>query len=154
MSVPSFLFRTLSSFLSSADLCLPVLLYSTLQIPMDVIWLDIEYSKDHMYGVWDEVAFPQPEKMLQSLDSKGRKVGFSFLELSTSSLTILAHNFASLFTTSLPCTTSFPARHHYRSSSKENFRLLPLRRSSEETTLGQESRWEIRLRRLVLEWKR
>lgn len=48
------------------------------QIPMDVIWLDIEYSKDHMYGVWDEVAFPKPERMLESLDSKGRKVSSNF----------------------------------------------------------------------------
>lgn len=47
-----------------------------LQIPMDVMWLDIEYSKDHMYGVWDEVAFNNPERMLDGLDAKGRKVSF------------------------------------------------------------------------------
>ena len=41
---------------------------------MDVLWLDIEYSKDHMYGVWDEANFPHPESMLEGLDAKGRKL--------------------------------------------------------------------------------
>ncbi|TKY88728.1 hypothetical protein EX895_002359 [Sporisorium graminicola] len=43
-------------------------------IPMDVMWLDIEYSKDHMYGVWDEKAFKDPEGMVKALDDKGRKL--------------------------------------------------------------------------------
>ncbi|PWZ00009.1 putative alpha-glucosidase II precursor [Testicularia cyperi] len=43
-------------------------------IPMDVMWLDIEYSKDHMYGVWDEKAFKDPEGMVQALDQRGRKL--------------------------------------------------------------------------------
>lgn len=43
-------------------------------IPMDVMWLDIEYSKDHMYGVWDELKFPNPEKMIDGLDERGRKL--------------------------------------------------------------------------------
>ncbi|PWN54028.1 alpha-glucosidase II precursor [Violaceomyces palustris] len=43
-------------------------------IPMDVLWLDIEYSKDHMYGVWDEVAFKDPEGMVKDLDDRGRKL--------------------------------------------------------------------------------
>lgn len=44
------------------------------QIPMDVMWLDIEYSKQHMYMIWDEVTFPDPERMIQGLDDEGRKV--------------------------------------------------------------------------------
>lgn len=43
-------------------------------IPMDVMWLDIEYSKDHMYGVWDDLNFPNPEKMVDGLDERGRKL--------------------------------------------------------------------------------
>jgi len=43
-------------------------------IPMDVLWLDIEYSKDHMYGVWDRAAFVDPEGMLSALDARGRKL--------------------------------------------------------------------------------
>lgn len=44
------------------------------QIPMDVMWLDIEYTKQKMYGVWDPVTFPDPEGMLDALDRRGRKV--------------------------------------------------------------------------------
>lgn len=43
-------------------------------IPMDVMWLDIEYSKDHMYGVWDDKAFKDPEGMVKALDDRGRKL--------------------------------------------------------------------------------
>jgi alpha 1,3-glucosidase len=43
-------------------------------IPMDVMWLDIEYSKDHMYGVWEELNFANPEKMVEGLDDRGRKL--------------------------------------------------------------------------------
>ncbi|KAN0062719.1 glucosidase II [Thecaphora frezii] len=43
-------------------------------IPMDVMWLDIEYSKDHMYGVWDEKSFKDPEGMVKALDDRGRKL--------------------------------------------------------------------------------
>jgi len=43
-------------------------------IPMDVMWLDIEYSKDHMYGVWEEGNFPDPERMVSELDASGRKL--------------------------------------------------------------------------------
>ena len=42
-------------------------------IPMDVMWLDIEYAKDHMYGVWDR-SFADPEGMLRWLDALGRKL--------------------------------------------------------------------------------
>ncbi|WFD32589.1 glucan 1,3-alpha-glucosidase [Malassezia sp. CBS 17886] len=44
------------------------------KMPADVIWLDIEYSKDHMYGVWDKNTFPDPESMVQALDERGRKL--------------------------------------------------------------------------------
>lgn len=43
-------------------------------IPMDVIWLDIEYSLDHMYGVWDKKAFIDPAGMMRALDARGRKL--------------------------------------------------------------------------------
>ncbi|PWN26815.1 alpha-glucosidase II precursor [Jaminaea rosea] len=43
-------------------------------IPMDVMWLDIEYSKEHMYGIWDELNFPNPEKMVGDLNERGRKL--------------------------------------------------------------------------------
>lgn len=43
-------------------------------IPVDVIWLDIEYAEEHKYFVWDRRNFPTPEKMQESLAEKGRKV--------------------------------------------------------------------------------
>lgn len=43
-------------------------------IPMDVMWLDIEYSRDHMYGVWDELNFHNPEGMIDGLDARARKL--------------------------------------------------------------------------------
>lgn len=43
-------------------------------IPMDVMWLDIEYAKEHMYAVWDRHAFKDPERMMRELDARGRKL--------------------------------------------------------------------------------
>lgn len=43
-------------------------------MPLDVTWLDIEYSRDHRYFDWDESTFPDPVKMLDYVASKGRKM--------------------------------------------------------------------------------
>lgn len=43
-------------------------------MPMDVVWLDIEYSAEHMYGVWDKKAFKDPAGMMEALDARGRKL--------------------------------------------------------------------------------
>lgn len=43
-------------------------------IPVDVIWLDIEYSAEHMYGVWDRGHFPDPEALTGALDKQRRKL--------------------------------------------------------------------------------
>ncbi|PWN41673.1 alpha-glucosidase II precursor [Ceraceosorus guamensis] len=48
--------------------------FSDQDIPMDVMWLDIEYSKDHMYMIWDDLNFPDPERMISGLDAEGRKL--------------------------------------------------------------------------------
>lgn len=48
--------------------------FSEEDIPMDVIWLDIEYAKNHWYGVWNEETFPKPERMLEGLDAESRKL--------------------------------------------------------------------------------
>lgn len=44
------------------------------QIPMDVIWLDIEHTNDKRYFTWDATKFPTPEKMMEHLSSFGRKL--------------------------------------------------------------------------------
>ncbi|GAA5893633.1 uncharacterized protein JCM6883_003587 [Sporobolomyces salmoneus] len=43
-------------------------------IPVDVIWLDIEYAEEHKYFIWDKRNFPTPEKMQEKLADKGRKL--------------------------------------------------------------------------------
>lgn len=48
--------------------------FSEEDIPADVLWLDIEYAKDHWYAVWNGETFPQPERMLDALDKEGRKL--------------------------------------------------------------------------------
>ncbi len=48
-------------------------------IPLDVVWLDIEWTgKGHRYFDWDFKNFPEPKEMLRLLDGQGRKVGDTF----------------------------------------------------------------------------
>jgi alpha 1,3-glucosidase len=44
-------------------------------MPFDVLWLDIEYSKDHQYMIWDQKHFPDPVEMTNEVAALGRKVG-------------------------------------------------------------------------------
>lgn len=44
------------------------------EMPYDVIWLDIEYTDDRKYFTWESSKFPEPIKMEQALDAKGREV--------------------------------------------------------------------------------
>ncbi|OWT41465.1 alpha 1,3-glucosidase [Cryptococcus neoformans Bt1] len=43
-------------------------------MPLDVTWLDIEYAEEHRYFDWDKKHFPNPNAMLDSVASKGRKM--------------------------------------------------------------------------------
>ncbi len=43
-------------------------------LPVDVFWLDIEYSEEHQYFVWDKKNFPDPVEMIQDVEKNGRKV--------------------------------------------------------------------------------
>jgi alpha 1,3-glucosidase len=43
-------------------------------MPFDVLWLDIEYSKDHQYMIWDKKNFPDPVEMIKDVAALGRKV--------------------------------------------------------------------------------
>ena len=44
------------------------------EIPMDVVWLDIEHSDGKKWMTWDASKFPQPEAMQNALAKKGRKM--------------------------------------------------------------------------------
>jgi alpha 1,3-glucosidase len=43
-------------------------------IPVDVIWLDIEHTNGKRYFTWDNGFFPNPAAMQQRLADKGRKM--------------------------------------------------------------------------------
>ncbi|KAI8051382.1 glycosyl hydrolases family 31-domain-containing protein [Gilbertella persicaria] len=43
-------------------------------MPYDVIWLDLEYTDDKKYFMWDQAKFPDPIRMEEALDTKGRKL--------------------------------------------------------------------------------
>ncbi|KAI9511435.1 alpha-glucosidase [Russula earlei] len=43
-------------------------------MPFDVLWLDIEYSKDHQYMIWDKKNFPDPIEMTKDVAALGRKM--------------------------------------------------------------------------------
>jgi alpha 1,3-glucosidase len=47
-------------------------------IPMDVLWLDIEYSPDHKYFIWNDKTFPDPVEMINDVAATGRKVSNIF----------------------------------------------------------------------------
>lgn len=44
-------------------------------MPVDVIWLDIEYAEEHKYFVWEKNNFPDPIEMTNDVAAVGRKVG-------------------------------------------------------------------------------
>ncbi|CBZ50284.1 hypothetical protein NCLIV_007580 [Neospora caninum Liverpool] len=43
-------------------------------IPYDVIWIDIEHTLEKRYFTWDPKTFPSPQKMIEEIAAKGRKV--------------------------------------------------------------------------------
>lgn len=43
-------------------------------IPVDVFWLDIEYSEEHKYFIWDKKNFPDPVDMIKDVEALERKV--------------------------------------------------------------------------------
>lgn len=43
-------------------------------IPVDVMWLDIEYTDGKKYFTWDPVKFAHPESMINNLTATGRKL--------------------------------------------------------------------------------
>ncbi|RDB25094.1 Neutral alpha-glucosidase AB [Hypsizygus marmoreus] len=43
-------------------------------IPVDVFWLDIEYSEEHKYFIWDKKNFPDPVDMVNDVAALGRKM--------------------------------------------------------------------------------
>jgi alpha 1,3-glucosidase len=59
-------------------------------MPVDVLWLDIEYSKDHQYMIWDKKNFPDPVEMTNDVAALGRKVSCQGLLIKPSYPTFLS----------------------------------------------------------------
>lgn len=48
--------------------------FEALDIPYDVLWLDIEHTDDKRYFTWDKSLFPNPVDMQKNLSATGRKM--------------------------------------------------------------------------------
>ncbi|KAL5968257.1 Neutral alpha-glucosidase AB [Taenia solium] len=48
--------------------------YNKHNLPMDVLWLDIEYANDKRYLTWNTARFPSPDDIVDDLDVNGRKL--------------------------------------------------------------------------------
>ncbi|PLW22299.1 hypothetical protein PCASD_15310 [Puccinia coronata f. sp. avenae] len=62
------------NYVSQEDLLGVVQNFDKFDIPLDVMWLDIEYAEEHKYFIWDKRNFPQPLKMINELEATGRKL--------------------------------------------------------------------------------
>ncbi|MBW0472288.1 hypothetical protein O181_012003 [Austropuccinia psidii MF-1] len=62
------------NYVSQEDLLAVIDNFDKHDIPLDVIWLDIEYADEHKYFVWDKKHFPDPMKMIREVESTGRKL--------------------------------------------------------------------------------
>ncbi|KAA1073417.1 hypothetical protein PGT21_011415 [Puccinia graminis f. sp. tritici] len=62
------------NYVSQEDLLSVVQNFDKFDIPLDVMWLDIEYAEDHKYFIWDKRHFPEPMKMINELEATGRKL--------------------------------------------------------------------------------
>ena len=49
--------------------------FDEFDIPMDVIWLDIEHTDGKKYFTWDASRFPDSSGMIDKVATFGRKVG-------------------------------------------------------------------------------
>jgi alpha 1,3-glucosidase len=64
------------NYVSSDDVRMVQRRFDEEDMPVDVFWLDIEYSDNHKYFMWDEKSFPDPVEMTNEVAALGRKVCF------------------------------------------------------------------------------
>ncbi|KAL5110032.1 Neutral alpha-glucosidase AB [Taenia crassiceps] len=48
--------------------------YNKHNLPMDVLWLDIEYANDKRYLTWNAARFPSPDDIVDDLSANGRRL--------------------------------------------------------------------------------
>lgn len=64
------------NYVSSSDVLDVVSNYDKFDIPLDVMWLDIDYTDEKKYFTWDKVNFPDPLGLIDTLNSTGRRLTF------------------------------------------------------------------------------
>ncbi|TIB03796.1 hypothetical protein E3P89_01648 [Wallemia ichthyophaga] len=61
------------NYFTSKDMLGVVDGFDSIDAPVDVLWLDIEYAEGHKYFLWDKRKFPDPVDMIESIAATGRK---------------------------------------------------------------------------------
>ncbi|KAF7294010.1 Glycoside hydrolase family 31 protein [Mycena kentingensis (nom. inval.)] len=62
------------NYVSSEDVRTVQKRFDEEEMPVDVFWLDIEYSEEHKYFMWDEKKFPDPVEMTNDVAAIERKM--------------------------------------------------------------------------------
>jgi len=62
------------NYMSERDVATVDSSFDKYDIPYDVMWLDIEHTDGKAYFTWNPANFPTPEKMVESLSAKNRKL--------------------------------------------------------------------------------
>jgi len=62
------------NYISSDDIRAVQKRFDEEDIPVDVFWLDIEYSEEHKYFIWDKKNFPDPVEMTNDVAANARKM--------------------------------------------------------------------------------
>jgi alpha 1,3-glucosidase len=65
------------NYVSSDDVRFVQKRFDEEDMPVDVFWLDIEYSEEHKYFIWDKKKFPDPVDMTKDVEAVSRKVHLS-----------------------------------------------------------------------------
>jgi mannosyl-oligosaccharide alpha-1,3-glucosidase len=64
------------SYLTQQDVLDVVSKFESFEIPMDNIWLDIDYTDGKRYFTWNHTAFPKPLEMMDTIKKAGKKLTY------------------------------------------------------------------------------
>lgn len=48
--------------------------FDEMELPLDSVWLDIDYTENKKYFTWNSETYPSPDKLLQYFENKRRKI--------------------------------------------------------------------------------
>lgn len=113
--------------------------FDTHLIPYDVLWLDIEHTDGKRYFTWDKNTFPTPVRMQEDVASRGRKVRWGGVEMSTMTMGIPQRR-----------SCSIPVDGHNCGSTRQDRSKLPsLQGGRGEETLCEGQGWQ-RFQRVIV----